>query len=78
MIKRTAPVRTCRPGDTCEEEHMALPKRTVWINVVPPNVLGVYSTEEKAADAKSELDDDLYMRCDTWVWEIDGDEIEDE
>lgn len=56
---------------------MALPKKTVWINVIPPNVIGVYSTEEKATEARDKLDDDLYLKCDTWNWEIDGVEIEE-
>lgn len=50
----------------------------VWINVIPPNVVGVYSTEHKAHDAKTKLPDDLFMRCDTWAWEVDGDEIEED
>lgn len=53
-------------------------KQKVWIHVIPPNVLGVYSTEEKANDAAQEMDDDLFVKVETWVWEVDGDEVEDE
>ena len=57
---------------------MALPKRTVWVNVVPPNIIGVWSTEEKADEQRSELDDATYSKCDTWNWEIDGECLDEE
>lgn len=50
----------------------------VWVLSIPPNVIGVYSSEEKAADARAELDDDLYMKVDEWVWEVDKGEIEED
>jgi hypothetical protein len=50
----------------------------VWILSLPPNILGVYSTEEKAEEAKQQLDDDIYLKTDTWIWEVDGAEVEED
>jgi hypothetical protein len=49
----------------------------VWVHSIPPNVLGVYSSEEKSEEAKQEMDDDLYTRLDVWIWEVDGEEVEE-
>lgn len=57
---------------------MARPRTVVHVLSIPPNILGVYSTAEKADEAKAQLDDDLYLKCDTWAWEVDGDEVEEE
>jgi len=53
-------------------------KQHVWVHSIPPNILGVYSSKEKADEAANELDDDLFLKLDVWEWEIDGDEIEED
>lgn len=50
----------------------------VFILSAPPNILGVYSSQEKLDDARAELDDAIYNICDEWIWEIDGEQVDEE
>lgn len=50
----------------------------VYILSAPPNILGVFSTQEKMDDARAELDDAIYNICDEWVWEVDGEQVDEE
>jgi hypothetical protein len=50
----------------------------VYILTAGPNVLAVCSTQEKMDDARSELDDAIYNMADEWIWEVDGEQLEEE
>lgn len=50
----------------------------VFILTAGPNVLGVYSSQEKMDDARAELEDAVYNLADEWIWEVDGEQVDEE